>query len=87
LFAELIATVRVPKPLQVTADIVLDCPTRGEVKELQRPNITEEEAQRLIFKDHYDAAMELFDDKPLHVWNEFMKRYNAHFFGEPDAGK
>ncbi|OMC55371.1 hypothetical protein A5747_13340 [Mycobacterium sp. IS-836] len=87
MFSELIATVRVPEPLRVTADIVLDCPTKKQVSELQRTGITEEEAQRVIFGEHYDAAMELFDNTSLFVWNKFMERYNAHFFGDPDSGK
>jgi hypothetical protein len=87
LFSELIATVRVPGPLKVTADIVLDCPTKKQVSELQRPGITEEEAQRVIFGDHFEEAMELFDGQPLFVWSKFMERYNEHFFGDPDTGK
>jgi hypothetical protein len=87
LFSELIATVRVPEPLTVTPGIVLGCPTKKQVAELQRPGVTEEEAQRSIFGDQYEAAMELFDNQPLFLWNKFMDRYNEHFFGDKDSGK
>lgn len=87
LFSELIATVKVPDPLPVTKGIVLECPTKKQIKELTRPGVTEEEAQKAIFGEHYEAAMELFEDKPLFVWNKFMERYNEHFFGTSDPGK
>lgn len=76
-----------PEPLKVSSDIVLECPTKKIVSELQKPGLTEEEAQRVIFGDHFEAAMELFENAPLFIWNKFMERYNAHFFGDGDSGK
>lgn len=87
MFSELIATVKVPEPLVVTPEIVLDPPTKWQVSEILRPGITEEEAQRAIFGDHFEAAMGLFNNRPREIWNAFMTRYNSHFFGDGDSGK
>ena len=87
LFSELIATVKVPAPLVVTADLVLECPTKDQVEELNSGRITEAEAQKIIFADQHDAAMELFGGKSIFLWKAFMDRYNEHFFGDADAGK
>ena len=86
LFAELLATVRVPEPLKVSEKITLECPTKDQVSALQ--GVTDEnEAQKVIFGDQYDDAMELFGGASLLIWNAFMARYNKHFFGEADPGK
>lgn len=87
LFSELIATVKVPEPLVVTADLVLECPTKDQVEELNSGRITEAEAQKIIFADQYEAAMELFGGRSIFIWKKFMDRYNAHFFGDSDSGK
>lgn len=87
LFSELIATVKKPEPLVVTPEIVLECPTKKQVAKLQAPGTTEEEAQREIFGDQFDAAMELLGNAHYQVWNKFMERYNEHFFGDSDPGK
>ncbi|WP_324252215.1 hypothetical protein [Mycobacteroides abscessus] len=85
-FAELIAEVRVPDPLPLTGDIVLECPTKDQVAELMKAT-TEDEAQKVIFGEHYEAAMKLFGGRPVMVWNKFMERYNEHFFGDKSKGK
>lgn len=87
LFAELVATVRVPDPLVVSEKITLECPTKDQVTALTQPGITEDEAQKVIFGDSYDDAMELFGGVSLHIWNKFMEKYNAHFYPETDEGK
>jgi len=69
----------------VTADIVLECPTKDEISALT--GATEEEAQKLIFGEHYEDAMALFGGKSMFIWNAFMERYNLHFFGDANAGK
>ena len=86
LFSELLATVKVPEPLNVAPGIVLECPTKEQVNKLLA---TEDEAvaQEIIFKDNYDAAMKLFDGMPMYIWNAFMTRYNEHFFLDKDLGK
>ncbi|UVK63399.1 tail assembly chaperone [Mycobacterium phage Aegeus] len=85
-FAELVAEVRVPDPLPLTKDIVLECPTKTQVSDLLKA-VTEDEAQKIIFGKDYDKAMKLFNDKPVQVWNKFMEKYNEHFFGDGKAGK
>ncbi|WZB38303.1 tail assembly chaperone [Mycobacterium phage Bazzle] len=86
LFADLIASVRVPEPLQVAPGLVVKNPTKKQANALIKAT-TEEEAQRIIFGDDYDRAMELFDPQPVQVWNKFMAKYNEHFFGDKDSGK
>lgn len=85
-FADLIASVRVPDPLPLTADITLTCPSKKQVNDLFKA-ATEEDAQKIIFGDNYEAAMKLFDDQPVQFWNAFMEKYNEHFFGDKSLGK
>ncbi|MDO3050678.1 hypothetical protein [Mycobacteroides abscessus] len=85
-FAELVESVRVPEPLKVTNKITLKCPTKKQVSDLLKAT-TEEEAQKIIFGSAYAEAMKLFDNRPVQLWNKFMEKYNAHFFGDGDKGK
>lgn len=78
---------KVPEPLQVTSDIVLNCPTKDQAEIIFAPGVSEEETQRAVFGDKYDSIMKLFGDKSIYLWREFMKRYMAHFFNEADQGK
>jgi hypothetical protein len=88
LMAELLATVKVPAdlPISVERGIVLKCPTKDQVESLGKAE-TEVDAQKIIFGDHFDEAMDLFSGMPLMVWNGFMEKYNKHFFGDADSGK
>lgn len=86
LFADLIASVRVPEPLEVAPGLTVTNPTKKQANALLKAT-SEEEAQRIIFGDLYDKAMELFDPQPVQVWNKFMAKYNEHFFGDKDSGK
>lgn len=79
LFKELVDTVRVPDPLPVAPGLTVTNPTKKQANELMKA-ITEEDAQKIIFGDDYDKAMELFDPQPVQVWNAFMEKYNEHFF-------
>ena len=85
-FADLIASVRVPEPLEVAEGLTVTNPTKKQANMLIAAN-TEEAAQRIIFGDQFDRAMELFDPQPVQVWNKFMEKYNEHFFGGKDTGK
>ncbi|QXO14256.1 tail assembly chaperone [Mycobacterium phage Chaser] len=80
LFKDLIDSVRVPEPLVVAPGLVVQNPTKKTANALMNAK-SEEEAQKLIFGDDYDKAMELFDPQPVQVWNAFMDKYNEHFFG------
>ena len=86
LFADLIASVRVPEPLEVAPGLVVTNPTKKQANLLMKA-ASEDEAQKIIFGDQYDTAMELFDPQPVQVWNKFMEKYNEHFFGGKDQGK
>lgn len=86
LFADLLAEVRVPDPLEVAPGLVLKAPTKKQANDLLHAT-TEEQAQKVIFGDKYELAMELFDPQPVQVWNAFMEKYNEHFFGDKNQGK
>ncbi|ADL70981.1 tail assembly chaperone [Mycobacterium phage Halena] len=86
LFADLIESVRVPEPLEVAPGLTVTNPTKKQANELFKA-VTEEDAQRIIFGDQYERAMELFDPQPVQVWQKFMEKYNEHFFGDKDSGK
>lgn len=86
LFADLIASVRVPDPLDVAPGLVVKNPTKKQANALIKAT-SEEDAQKIIFGDDYERAMELFDPQPVQVWNAFMEKYNEHFFGDKSAGK
>lgn len=86
LFAELVATVKVPDPLPVAPGIVLTCPTKDQLEGIQAAT-DEVAAQKLIFGDSYDEAVKIFGEQPVGIWNAFMSRYNEHFFGDADSGK
>ncbi len=89
MFSELLATVKVPDDLVVSAEITLSAPTKKQLNDLGVAQIAgdEELAQKIIFGEHYEAAKALFEDRPVGIWNAFMTRYNEHFFGDGDAGK
>lgn len=86
LFSDLIASVRVPEPLEVAPGLTVTNPTKKQSNDLMRAK-SEEDAQRIIFGDQYERAMELFDPQPVQVWNKFMEKYNQHFFGDGESGK
>lgn len=79
LFQKLQEDVKTPAPLRVTEDIVLHCPTKKQL-ELSQSASTEEESNRILIGDQYDALLELFADEPPHRWAEFNKAYLNHFF-------
>lgn len=79
LFKDLIDSTRVPEPLEIAPGLTVTNPTKKEANALLNAT-TEEEAQKIIFKDQFDRAMELFDPAPVQVWNKFMEKYNEHFF-------
>jgi len=85
LFADLIESTRVPDPLEVAPGLVVTNPTKKQANELM--SASEERAQRIIFGDNYERAMELFDPQPVQVWNKFMEKYYEHFFGIKSQGK
>lgn len=40
-----------------------------------------EEGERALWGDQYDAVHELFDNLPVHVWENFNVLYLRHMFG------
>jgi hypothetical protein len=87
LFAELVASVRVPEPLVVVpGKLIAKYPPARQVNQLLTA-VSVEEQIRAVFGDEAEFASGLFLEQPLEVWNKFMERYNEHMFGDRDAGK
>jgi len=80
LFDKLRREVKAPAALRVTDEIVLSCPTKRQLEESQKDGLSEEESNRILIGDQYDALVALFDDQPAHLWVEFNKLYLEHFF-------
>jgi hypothetical protein len=87
LFAELVASVRIPEPLVVVpGKLVVNYPPTRQLNQLLM-SVSVDGQMRAVFGDDYEVAEELFGSQPIEVWNKFMERYNQHMFGEKDAGK
>lgn len=80
LFDRLRAEVKVPDPLRVTEDIVLECPTKFQLEASQRAATEEESNRVLLGEENYDKLNELFGPYAPHLWAEFHKQYIDHFF-------
>jgi RIO-like serine/threonine protein kinase len=80
LFEKLRKEVKVPKPLRVTQDIVLECPTKAQLERSQA-GTTEEESNRILLgEENYDKLVALFSEESAYMWAEFHKAYLQHFF-------
>ena len=87
LFAELVASVRVPDPLTVVpGKLVVNYPPARQLNALLVSRSVDDQ-MRAVFGDDYDFAESLFGSQPIDVWNKFMERYNEHMFGDKDSGK
>lgn len=81
LFEKLRKEVKVPSPLRVTDDIVLECPTKSQLERSQQASNSEEESNRVLLgEEHYDKLVALFSEEPAYLWAEFHKAYLQHFF-------
>lgn len=87
LFAELVASVRVPDPLVVIpGQLVVNYPAARQLNQLLT-SISVDGQMRAVFGDDYEVGEKLFGSQPIEVWNKFMERYNQHMFGDKDTGK
>ena len=87
LFAELVASVRIPEPLVVVpGELVVKYPPTRQLNQLLT-SVSVDGQMRAVFGDDYEVAENLFGSQPIEVWNKFMERYNEHMFGERDSGK
>lgn len=87
LFAELVASVRIPEPLVVVpGKLVVKYPPTRQLNQLLT-SVSVDAQMRAIFGEDYEVAEEMFGSQPIEVWNKFMERYNEHMFGERDTGK
>lgn len=87
LFAELVASVRVPEPLTVVpGKLVVKYPPARQLNALLISRSVDDQ-MRAVFGDDYEFAESLFGSQPIDVWNKFMERYNEHMFGDKDSGK
>lgn len=87
LFAELIASVRIPEPLVIVpGKLTVKYPPTRQLNRLLT-SISVDDQMRAVFGEDYEVAEDLFGGQPIEVWNKFMERYNQHMFGERDSGK
>lgn len=87
LFAELVASVRIPEPLTVVpGKLVVKYPPTRQLNQLLT-SVSVDGQMRAVFGDDYEVAEEMFGSQPIEVWNKFMERYNEHMFGDKDSGK
>jgi hypothetical protein len=87
LFAELVASGRIPEPLVVVpGELVVKYPPTRQLNQLLT-SVSVDGQMRAVFGDDYEVAENLFGSQPIEVWNKFMERYNEHMFGERDSGK
>ncbi|MFC8531936.1 hypothetical protein [Nocardia sp. NPDC057227] len=73
--------VEVPEPYVLTSKIKIPPPTRRQMKAVRAAK-TVEDADRLFLGSHYDAIVELFDDRPDQEWTAFSTEVWEHFFGK-----
>lgn len=83
LFERLRKDVKVPIPLRVTQDIVLQCPTKAQLERSQLANSEEESNRILLGEENYDQLTALFSEESAYLWAEFHKAYLQHFFPAP----
>jgi hypothetical protein len=87
LFAELVASVRIPEPLTIVpGKLVVKYPPTRQLNQLLT-SVSVDGQMRAVFGDDYEVAEEMFGSQPIEVWNKFMERYNEHMFGDKDSGK
>lgn len=87
LFAELVASVRIPEPLVVVpGKLEVPYPPARQLNQLLTA-VTVDAQMRAVFGDQYEVAEEMFGSQPIDVWNKFMEIYNEHMFGDRDKGK
>lgn len=80
LFEKLRREVKVPAPLKVTEDIVLECPTKNKLDESQKAATEVESNIILLGEGNFEKLNELFGEEAPQMWSEFNKAYIEHFF-------
>lgn len=60
--------------------ITLTEPTKRQI-DAWRSATSVEEGERALFGEEFDAIHALFNDLPVHVWENFNTLYLKHFFG------
>ncbi|BCO56087.1 hypothetical protein MINTM005_13310 [Mycobacterium intracellulare] len=85
LFEKLQREVKVPAPLKVTEDIILECPSKAQL-EASKVAETEDESNKILLgDDNFNKLNELFGPEAPHLWAEFNRVYLEHFFAVPRA--
>lgn len=80
LFEKLRREVKVPGPLKVTEDIILECPTKAQLDASQKAETDEESNRILLGEENFQRLHELFGPEAPHLWAEFNRHYLQHFF-------
>lgn len=71
---------KVPEPYVLTPEIAIQPLTKAQYRALADSN-SDEEQDRIVLGDSYDAVVELFEDKPFQLWQAFSSDLNKHLFG------
>lgn len=79
-YADLLQEARI-EPYVLTPAVRIDPPTRKQMRELAAAK-SEEDADRALFGDQYDAVINLFDDQPFSAWNKFVVEFREQMFGK-----
>ena len=79
-FYDLQRETETPKPYVLTEGITIQPPTRAQYRQLDKVE-DQDEIDRVIFGENYEAINALYDTRPIEEWRAFMADFNRHFFG------
>lgn len=71
---------KIPEPYVLTPEITIQPLTKRQFRALAE-DLSDEDQDRVVLGDQYDAVMELFEDKPFQLWKAFTKDLNQHLLG------
>jgi hypothetical protein len=85
-YFELTQEVDIPEPIKVglggTKSVIVQPPTRAQMRELAKIPITEIDARdEVVLGKHYEAIKTYYDTLPYQKWNDFTSQLSKHFFG------
>lgn len=86
-FDAVVAELDLPDPLPFNDEITLECPS-GEQLIAINDAFTADNAVLLraaIFGDDFEKVNELFLKAPFKAWQEWIKVYMKHFFGDEEG--
>jgi len=79
-FYELQKEVKVPEPYVLTSKIKIKPPTRVQMIALRNAE-TQDDAERAMLGEHFDAVIELYADRPDKEYAAFVEELQRHMLG------